>query len=51
MSSILTSQIEMTEARTQTSNAMISLAKEIAGVLTLFVCAAVPIVLLSLTWV
>jgi len=51
MSSILTSQIEMNDSNAKTSSALVSFAKEAASVLTIFAFAAVPVVLLSLTWV
>lgn len=50
MSAILTSQINVSES-TSVKSSLSTLAKETMGILALFACAAVPVLLLSFTWV
>jgi hypothetical protein len=51
MSSILTSQLNVTNTTTTSvGSAITAFVKEALSVLTLFACAAIPVVLLSLTW-
>jgi hypothetical protein len=49
MASILSSEISA--PRSASSSSVITTAKELAGVLALFACAALPTFLLALTWV
>ena len=47
MSAILSSQIVTSEMKSP----VLATVKEVAGILTMFACVALPIFLLSLTWI